>query len=294
MSTTRVGIRDAAETLSRIAIANAGSAAGDYRDPSWMWPPPLHQPYCRLHFLKECSLYHLKENESFKRMIETCTTNHDKPRKWPAAPTRIQPARRAREKTWKDQSGIQAESRNSSPSRGDKSDRSPTTLETWCQQLQLHLPWPIYKTRIEAQIERHSNGIIRGDQPESSQELGFQCRYCKFDPEVIDFQGSAPRRLAPPAPMHFILPSDMRDAQITGFGGLKFVVDVSDGKETIVLLIMDRLEDFTGHPEKVEPVEELKSAKGIKSRKRRSVVESADSDEPASATPKKRRRRGGE
>ncbi|KAI2466277.1 hypothetical protein F4781DRAFT_357248 [Annulohypoxylon bovei var. microspora] len=304
MPMTRASIKDTTETFSRIAIAiepgsnpSIDSVTGDWnRDPSWLWPPPLHQPYCRLHFLKECALYHLRESESSKRKIVTHTPKTSKSGKWPAAPTRVQPARRAREKNWKDQLGVPIGSRNSSPAPGDKAVNLSTTLETRRQQLQLHLPWPIYKTKIEAEIERMvRNQRENGDESrpgfQFSNELRFECRYCKFEPEVVDFKGSMPRRLAPPAPMHFIQPSVVGNGQIGEFGGIKFAVDVSAGHETIILLLMDNLQSFASHAEKGESVEESSSAKAVGSRKRSLIVESIESDEPASTTSKKRRRK---
>ncbi|KAI1453359.1 hypothetical protein F4805DRAFT_478613 [Annulohypoxylon moriforme] len=292
MRTVRVGVRDGTETLSRIAIADAGSAAGPYCDPSWLWTPPLHQPYCRLHFLKECSMYHLQENERFKRMVGTCMPKFDKTRKWLATPTRVQPARRAREKTSKGPSSVLVGSRNPSPARGDKVDHVSTTIRTLHQQLHLHLPWPIYKTKIEAEINRHSGKIIQSNQHKDKNNLSFECRYCKFYPEVIDCQGSVSRRLAPPAPMHFIQLSDMSNAQAVEFGGLKFVVDVSDGHETIVLLAMDKLGDLTSYQENVGRVDELGLVRDDRPRKRSATIEPIELGEPASEIPKKRRRKG--
>ncbi|KAI0879999.1 uncharacterized protein GGS22DRAFT_198414 [Annulohypoxylon maeteangense] len=291
MFTAQFSIGDATENLSRIVIANVCSAAGDYRDPSWLWPPPLHQPYCRFHFLKECSIYHLQENESFKRMIGTCTAKPNKTGKWPAAPTRVQPARRAREKTSKGQSGTPIGSRNSSPAPGDKPVRLSTVIETWRHQLQLQLPWPIYKTKIEAEIERYSSRTVRDNQQKGSHDLGFECRYCKFYPEVVDFQGSVSRRLAPPAPMHFVQLSDIKNVQPTEFGGLKFVVDVSERHETIILLNMNKLEDFASCQEKAEQVEGLSSTQHVESGKRSLMIEPIELDEPTNSISKKRRRR---
>ncbi|KAI0894496.1 hypothetical protein F4806DRAFT_503427 [Annulohypoxylon nitens] len=294
MTKTHVGIKDATESLSRIAIANAASVAGGSRDPSWLWPPPMYQPYCRLHFLKECAIYHLQGNESLKRMVETRTTKPNKSSKWPAAPTRIQPARRAREKSLKDHSGASVNSRNSSPARGDQPDRSSTTLENWGQKLQLHLPWPVYKTKIEAEIMRYSSKFFRDGQQQSSNCSSFECRYCRFDSEIIDCESSAPRKLAPPAPMHFIQPSDMKNGQTIEFGGLKFVVDVSDGHETIALLVMDRMEDFPGGLVRAQLKDESHSVDGIKSKKRSLATESAESDEPVGAMSKKRKGKKGQ
>ncbi|KAI1088991.1 hypothetical protein F5B19DRAFT_399136 [Rostrohypoxylon terebratum] len=293
MTTTHVSGRDATDNLSRIAIANVAAVAGGHRDPSWLLPTPMYQPYCRLHFLKECAIYHLQGNESLKRMVETRTAKPTKPGKWPAAPTRIQPARRAREKSLKDRSRASVNSRNSSPARGDQAGHSSTTLESWGQKLQLHLPWPVYKTKIEAEIMGYSSKFIRDGQQEGSNWSSSECRYCRFDPEIIDCEGSAPRKLAPPAPMHFIQPSDMKNAQMMEFGGLKFVVDITNGHKTIALLEMDRMEDFPGYPVRAQLMAESSSVDGVKSRKRSLATEFAESDEPVGTMLKKRRGKKG-
>ncbi|KAI0097038.1 hypothetical protein F4776DRAFT_651179 [Hypoxylon sp. NC0597] len=247
-STTLASIEDPADTVSQIAIAIDPSDAvstslltGDWnRDPSWLWPPQPYQPYCKLHFLKECSLYHLHENESFKHVIEKRTPK-TKSGKWPAKPTRVQPARRAREKNWKDNPGASTNRRTSSPARGDKPDEFSIALETRREQFQLHLPWPVYKTRVENLIKQISEQLQR-DQGNSSQlstSVGLElleCRYCGFNPEVIDNEGCAPRRLAPPAPMHCIQEDDMREEQIGDFGGLKFAVNVVGEHEAVIPL----------------------------------------------------------
>ncbi|KAI1134607.1 hypothetical protein F5Y05DRAFT_397654 [Hypoxylon sp. FL0543] len=264
MSTaTLVGDEEPADTYSRIAIAigpggvtNAGLLAGDWnRDPSWLWPPPLNQPYCKLHFLKECSLYHLHENENFKRAIATRTPKIKKGSKWPTKPTRIQPARRAREKNWKDHSSVSTNSRDSSPARGDNQDGFSRALETRREELQLHLPWPIYKTRLEGRINQISDLLQKKQRDSyhlpylfssSSRGAAFQCRYCGFNPEVVDYEGSAPRRLAPPAPMHCIQQDGMREEQVGEFAGLKFAIDMAGEHEMVIPLGMGRLSDFVG------------------------------------------------
>ncbi|KAI2617927.1 hypothetical protein GGS26DRAFT_596121 [Hypomontagnella submonticulosa] len=244
--------------FSRIAIAsglsgkaNSALVTGDgNRDPSWLWPPPLYQPYCNLHFLKECSVYHLRENEAFKAMMETIASKSKKSSKWPAAPTRVQPARRAREKNWKGQSEIST-SRQNSPSRQDRMDGPSTALETLYKRLQLHLSWPIYKNQLESRITQIADELVRRYHQGSTHESllssplismpCLECRYCRFNPEAFDREGSISRRLAPPAPMHFIRPDDMKGGQVGEYGGVKFAIDVSNGHKTIVLLGMEKL-----------------------------------------------------
>ncbi|KAI1654951.1 hypothetical protein F4813DRAFT_192513 [Daldinia decipiens] len=262
MSMTRIDIGDVEDIRSRKVVtiepdssARVGSLANDWmRDPSWFWPPPLYQAYCKLHFLKECSLYHLWENECFKLQVETNTLKTKKASKWPTAPTRVQPSRRAREKSLKDQPGVSA-SRQSSPSRNSKADGTPNTLDTRREQLRLHLPWPVYKTQLEGRI-KHAFDTLRGNKQEdidiskphstSDAEPRLECRYCRFDPVVIDCEDSVPRRLAPPAPMYFILPDDISEEQIGEFGGIKFAVGLSDNHEAIILLGIDKLDDLVG------------------------------------------------
>ncbi|KAI0377324.1 hypothetical protein F5Y04DRAFT_291826 [Hypomontagnella monticulosa] len=248
--------RSTGDAFSKIAIASRlggkespASITGDgNRDPSWLWPPPLYQPYCRLHFLKECSLYHLRENEVFKAMAETNILKSKKSSKWPAAPTRVQPARRAREKNWKDQPNLPT-SRQNSPSRQDRTGGPSTALESRHEQLQLHLSWPIYKNQIESRINGISSELI-GTLHESVVENTtcikqcLDCRYCRFNPEVADRDGFVPRKLVPPAPMHFIHPGDMKRGQVGEYGGIKFAIDISNGYETIVLLGMEKLKDI--------------------------------------------------
>ncbi|KAI2617886.1 hypothetical protein GGR54DRAFT_202261 [Hypoxylon sp. NC1633] len=249
---------NAPDAFSRIAIATepgsyAGSASleGEWnRDPSWLWPPPTCQAYCRLHFLKECSLYHLEENVDFKHAVKT-STSRAKSSKWPAAPTRVQPARRAREKKLNDGQGT-GTSRTSSPARGSKAEDPGKSLEARLEQLQLHLAWPVYKTQLEGHINQISNRPPRESQLSTGSrfdsgyflhELGFQCRYCNFDFEVMDCDGSVRRKLAPPAPMHDIQPDDLMEGQVGGFGGLKFAVDICGDQEMVVLLGMEKLKD---------------------------------------------------
>ncbi|XXG95321.1 hypothetical protein Hte_001582 [Hypoxylon texense] len=256
MSPSLDGVRD---DYSRIAMAGEGgeSSAGSLThrqapDPWLCWRAAPYQPYCRLHFLRECSLYHLWENIHFKLMIDRLP----KPAgKWPTAPTRIQPARRAREKNRKDQSEQAASSRTGSPASVNKSKDSHTALETRREQLQQHLPWPVYKTRLEDQVAQISKRLLhrQEDGPEFHPNcplLGYKwrlrCRYCTFKSEVVDSQASVPRKLALPAPMHFIQPDDMREEQIGGFGGLQFAVDVCGEQEIVVLLGMKTLDDLAG------------------------------------------------
>ncbi|KAI1099796.1 hypothetical protein F4804DRAFT_349104 [Jackrogersella minutella] len=311
MSTTLVSTENIADTFSRIAIAiqpggnaRVGSSTNDWnRDPSWLWPPPLYQPYCKLHFLKECSLYHLQENENFKRMIEARILIVKKPERWHAEPTRVQPARRAREKNRKDHSGASVSSRTSSPLREDKPNELPSAFETCFQQLQLHLSWPVFKTKVEGRIEEMSKKLSlekKRDYDHISQPnsyftygLGVECRYCRFNPEVVDCQGSALRRLVPPAPMHSIQMGDMREEQVSEFGGLTFAVDVSGEQEMIVLLGMQRFQDLANNGTRgfteEELVEKSDSTKSCRSRKRSVSVSQAESNEVASRTPRKRR-----
>ncbi|KAI1408666.1 hypothetical protein F5Y13DRAFT_204651 [Hypoxylon sp. FL1857] len=302
------GIENPADIFSRIPIAigpgdtaNTNLLIGDWnRDPSWLWPPPLFQPYCKLHFLKECSLYHLHENEGFKQAIEARMPKTKKSSKWPAKPTRIQPARRAREKNLKDYSEVQTNSRNSSPAR-DKPDGFSVALETRREQLQLHLPWPIYKTRLEGRIMQISETL---QSPKDSSHLPrpstpvsrefFECRYCGFEPEVIDCKNSAPRRLAPPAPMHYIQEYNIAKERIGEFGGLKFAVDMVGEHEMVVLLEMKKLSDFTGQGTISSAKEELGNpslTRSTGSRKRRSLDLSAEQDKTASGRPSRKRKR---
>ncbi|KAI1373150.1 hypothetical protein F4677DRAFT_430394 [Hypoxylon crocopeplum] len=300
--------------FSEIAIAskpgdNTGmsSFTGDWnRDPSWLWPPPLYQAYCKFHFLKECSLYHLKENEDFKLINKTRTPKS----RWPAVPTRVQPARRAREKKWKDHPGA-PNSRWNSPTRGSESNDLDTTLEIRHKQLQLLVPWPLYKTRLEHEIKQISDKLSREDKPEANEsphldyspknELYLQCRYCKFDPEVIDCEGSAPRRLAPPAPMHLTQLEDLREEQVGEFPGLKFAVDVHGEQEIITLLEMEKFSelafqheanDKTTSSAKEGPEEDDSgSAKATRSGKRSRTASPIEQDRKA-GKPRKRRKAG--
>ncbi|KAI0116744.1 hypothetical protein F4814DRAFT_459020 [Daldinia grandis] len=263
MSMTQLNISDAWDVRSRRIVtiepdrsARVGSLANDRNgDPSWFWPPPPYQAYCKLHFLKECSLYHLWENECFKLQVETHTLKAKKASKWPAAPTRVQPSRRAREKNSKDQSGMPI-SRQSSPSRNSKAGGTSNSLDTRREQLQLHLPWPVYKTQLEGRINKAFDALRKKQESIdiSGPDRAFNiephrphlgCRYCRFDPVVTDYEGSAPRRLAPPAPMYFILLDDISQEQIGEFGGVSFAVDLSGNHEAIILLGIEKLNDLT-------------------------------------------------
>ncbi|KAI0836503.1 hypothetical protein F5Y06DRAFT_305256 [Hypoxylon sp. FL0890] len=311
-TTTLVGMEEPADTFSRIAIAiepggvtSTGLPTGDWnRDPSWLWPPPLYQPYCKLHFLKECSLYHLYENESFKRVIETRTSSTKKSSKWPTKPTRIQPARRAREKNWKDHSGASTSSRNSSPARGDGPGGFSAALEARREQLQLHLPWPVYKTRLEGRIKQvsellqknqHDSNILPHLSSSVSRDLFLGCRYCGFNPEVFDCEDAAPRRLAPPAPMHFIQLDDMGKGKFGEFGGLKFAIDIVNEHERVVPLEMGKLSDFVGREStslaKGESVEKPELTRTSRSRKRSSSESLIEQEKAPSRTPRKKSKR---
>ncbi|KAI0853653.1 hypothetical protein F5Y00DRAFT_106004 [Daldinia vernicosa] len=262
MSMARNMFSDAEDIRSRKVVmiepdsgARIGSLANDWNgDPSWFWPPPLYQAYCKLHFLKECSLYHLWGNEYFKLNVETHTLKAKKASKWPTAPTRVQPSRRAREKNLKDQSGMPI-SRQSSPSRNSKADGASNTLDTRREQLRLHLSWPVYKTQLEDRIKQAFDAL-RGNKDEGIYISGpdraldiepcSECRYCRFDPVVVDCEGSIPRRLAPPAPMYSILPDDISKEKIGEFGGIKFAVDLFGNHEAIIWLGIEKLEDLVG------------------------------------------------
>ncbi|OTA56627.1 hypothetical protein K449DRAFT_425213 [Hypoxylon sp. EC38] len=307
--TTLVGIEDTADTFSPIAIAidftgagSTGMLIGDWnRDPSWLWSPPLYQPYCKLHFLKECSLYHLHENESFKHVIEKRMPK-TKSSKWPAKPTRVQPARRAREKNWKDNSGASTNRRTSSLAQGDESGEFSVALETRLKQFQLQLPWPVYKTKLESRIKQIYEELRRSQQNNSQLSASstsvnrefLGCRYCGFNPEVIDYEGSAPRRLAPPAPMHSIQEDDMREEQIGDFGGLKFAVDVVGEHEIVILLGMEKLSDFIGRetigPAQEELAENLESTRTFRSRKRKISGSMSEKGTTTSRPPRKKGR----
>ncbi|KAI1469003.1 uncharacterized protein F4812DRAFT_425419 [Daldinia caldariorum] len=240
------------KTLEPDVDARASSLANNWnRDPSWLWPPPLNQAYCKLHFLKECSLYHLLENECFKLKVETQVPKAKKTSKWPTAPTRVQPARRAREKNSKDQAGTST-SRQSSPARNSKTNEASNTLDISREKLLLHLSWPIYKTQLESHIKqvfdrlygsKHESAGTTNLHHHSGINLRPQCRYCRFDPVVVDCEGAAPRRLNPPAPMYCIALDGIKEEQIGEFGGIKFAVGLSAGHEAIILLGMEKLDD---------------------------------------------------
>ncbi|KAI1483199.1 hypothetical protein F4774DRAFT_213859 [Daldinia eschscholtzii] len=223
------------------------------RDPSWLWPPPLYQAYCKLHFLKECSLYHLWETECFELKIETHVPKTKKTNKWPTAPTRVQPSRRAREKKLKDKSETPI-SRQSSPARDSKTDGVSNPLEVRREQLRLHLSWPIYKTQLEDRIKQVFDGLQANEQDSadtnssfhSDIDLRLECRYCRFDSVVVGCKGSAPRRLAPPAPMYCIQPDEINEGRIGTFGGIKFAVGLSGEHKAIILLGMEKFDDSVG------------------------------------------------
>ncbi|KAI1802109.1 hypothetical protein F4811DRAFT_563490 [Daldinia bambusicola] len=235
--------------------ARTSSLANNWaRDPSWLWPPPPNQAYCKLHFLKECSLYHLLENECVKLKAETHVPKTKKTSKWPTVPTRVQPARRAREKNLKDQSGTST-SRQSSPARNSKADEVSNTLDIRREKLLLHLPWPIYKTQLESRIKeafdrlygnKYESADIANSRCPSDINLCLQCRYCRFDPVVVDCEGAAPRRLKPPAPMYCIALDGIKEEQIDEFGGTKFAVGLSGDHEVVILLGMEKLDDWVG------------------------------------------------
>ncbi|KAI8958850.1 hypothetical protein F5Y11DRAFT_335100 [Daldinia sp. FL1419] len=261
MSITQIDDSEAGDAHGHQAIAigpgntQTGSLANDWnRDPSWLWPPPLYQAYCRLHFLKESSLYHLWENERYKLKVEANLPKAKKTRKWPASPTRVQPSRRAREKISKYQSEIPT-SRTGSPRRNPNVanvDEPSNPLDARREQLRLHLPWPIYKTQLEERVNQVVSGLLETKQESadgaewncaSGVGLYLECRYCRFNPLVVDCEGSKPRGLRPPAPMHHIWPENISKERISEFGGVKFAVDLSNGRESIILLGMDPFDD---------------------------------------------------
>ncbi|KAI4865734.1 hypothetical protein F4820DRAFT_283384 [Hypoxylon rubiginosum] len=297
MSPSLDGFRD---DYSRIAMAGEGdgSSAGSLTqrrapDPLLCWRAAPYQPFCRFHFLRECALYHLWENSHFKLMVDRLP-RPTKSGKWPVAPTRVQPARRAREKNRKDQSEQAASSRTSSPAAASKSKDCHAALEARREQLQQHLPWPVYKTRLGDQLTQISERLLH--QQEGDPEfhpncpLGYKwrlgCRYCTFKSEVVDSQASVPRKLALPAPMYLIEPKDMREEQFGEFGGLTFAVDVCGEQEIVVLLEMKKLDDLAG--EHVAEGGTTSSEKTTGSRKRDHPASPVKLDEEVSKRQKKR------
>lgn len=276
------------DNSSPIAMAGEDSTGSPINrqipDSLVFWRAGLYQPYCRLHFLRECSLYHLRSTSHFKVMIERLP-NPTKASKWPAAPTRVQPARRAREKGRKDQSEQAARSRTSSPVGASKSKDPRAAFEALRELFQHHLPWPLYKTRLEDRIVQISERLhhhSEGDDSESHSNCSYkwrmECRYCTFKSEVVDGPASVPRKLAEPAPMHSIHSDHMREEQIGEFGGLKFAVDVCGGRETIVLLGMKKIDDLALVGEQVAESGITSLGKTIISRKRKSPSPITKSD----------------
>ncbi|OTB00458.1 hypothetical protein M426DRAFT_15402 [Hypoxylon sp. CI-4A] len=223
--------------------ANAQSLTSNRNsDPSWLWPPALYQPYCKLHFLKECALYHLQESEKFKLTKESLKPKRSS--KWPAEPTRVQPSRRAREKSNLSRSGTPSSDRDSPVPEASGNRTSASTPESLHEKLRLHLPWPVYKTRLEDKIKEISSGLCE-EIPRDSNGVfwGLECRYCRFNSEIVDHEGSISRKLVAPAPMHFVSLEDMREEQIGTFGGIQFALVKIGEDEAIVLFAMETLEN---------------------------------------------------
>ncbi|KAL7622630.1 hypothetical protein AAE478_008143 [Parahypoxylon ruwenzoriense] len=295
------GIVNAADAAGR-ASPSTGTGSDAGTDPlsgyggqeqTWLRPLCQCQAYCRAHFIRECSIYYLRENIIFELATERLKP---KPRskKWPSPPTRVQPARQAREKNRQDRLGISTNGRNS-PRRGSKTRGSTPELQARREQLKLHLPWPDYREELEDRVEQVSNTLRQRHQKLSDamlhpscpfgDELCLECRYCGFQPEVVDREGSPPRRLAPPAPMYVIEAEDMQEEQLSKFGGLTFAVDVCGGREMIVLLGMEKIRTVEREGE------DLDSSRITGSRKRSRAVLTPDSDGSCTTGPRRKRKR---
>ncbi|KAI1388084.1 uncharacterized protein F4822DRAFT_408549 [Hypoxylon trugodes] len=211
------------------------------QDPSWLWPASLYQPYCLFHFLKECSLYHIYQSEWFK--LTTRTTKNprifDRPRMYGRG--------RVPKKYSRSNVKRPTRSRDSSPC-SDTSDNSSPHFN----QLQLSLPWPVHKTRLENLI----NGIYfklldeRTANEENIYESSLVCRYCRFNANAEDTDESGTRKVTPPAPMHHIRPEDIKKEHVGKFGGITFAIDPSGDDIVVILLGMEQLD----HPVREVPI----------------------------------------
>ncbi|KAI5856156.1 hypothetical protein GGS23DRAFT_438682 [Durotheca rogersii] len=274
---------------------------GDPDSFRWLRPVSQGQAYCRAHFIRECCAYYVQENIiSGRDAGETLKPKPTKARKWPTAPTRVQPARRVRDKSREGRSEKETGSR-SSPRPGNGTEKPENTaLRVRREQLQLHLPWPDYKAGIEGRVTQISAKLYRrqrgGDIAATYANCPIVsrirpgCRFCRCDSQVVDGEGLPPRRLAPPAPMLLVRLEEVREEQLGIFGGVRFAVDVCGEQEMVILLDVVKVRG-----EKEEKEARDHSDEGVvESRKRRNSLLDPRPNQRGTistiSTPRKRRK----
>ncbi|KAI1496299.1 hypothetical protein F5X99DRAFT_424817 [Biscogniauxia marginata] len=237
-------------------MANEGPQAANV---PLQWPPQLRQAYCTRHFTEtEIRMYFMLENCKFAEVISKLKKEAPKPKKsskWPSAPTRIQPSRRAREKVITEKVETKkttTKRRNAAqPDTGVDPDRTRAILTQCREILEMNCPWEAFSARLTSRVKRIATRIQdakneqkrpngQADTPPYRNcpfagELPLECRYCGWDSEVPQDLG-LPRRLAPPAPMHSIESENIPIHQVGEFGGVTFAVDVCGDTETVMLL----------------------------------------------------------
>lgn len=233
-----------------------------------VWPPIPYQPYCVKHFIQECLVYYSLERE--KLGLESIQpgsvlSKADKVRRPLKKPTRIQPARKAKK----------VASTTSSTSKQRKRTSGKHLDSAWegGESLQLHLPWPMFKSDLETLITQVAEKLYANrertksmiaaipQQADGSPEylgegsdvyahpkcpfckpIQVECRYCQHRPRSISSHNLRINKPVPLAPMHLIWPDEVEKDQICQFGGLSFAVDICSGEERIVLIGLDMVD----------------------------------------------------
>ncbi|KAI0129776.1 hypothetical protein BJ170DRAFT_617514 [Xylariales sp. AK1849] len=289
------------------------------------WPPSPYQAYCVKHFLQECLVYYSLEKEKLKREESRLIPADLKPNdsgKVAVKPARVQPSRGAKKVTEEKKTTLKKEPKEIREAR--------STLQGLSESLNLHLPWPSFTTRLEAQIaqvrstiyayrektktstktrkrRRSSEQVLAGEDvsfghPSCPFEKGIRldCRYCQYRPTDLDQRDEPPIRSAPVAPMHLIEMDNIAGEQVAQLGGLRFAVDVCGKEEKIVLLKMKTLNDLkkvhdniheTSLGEKAQaPGDSSGSMSSKTTEKSRSRISRRDADEINGPGPKKKRK----
>ncbi|CAJ2504771.1 Uu.00g121650.m01.CDS01 [Anthostomella pinea] len=312
-------------SLSTEAEVDAGSQSLEKNDesPARLWPPPLYQAYCLDHFLMECSIYHDEENRKFRIMadqLRILTQMTKKPSKWSAAPTRVQPSRRAREKRANPEAETKTKTiQSQSVSQEDEEEKSVEPdpaeadkgLKVLHERLDLHIPWLDYKEQLYTRVRETSDHLNAKNEGEGVRTpthtdcafagaLALECRYCGLRDTILDEGALTPRKLAPPAPMHLIEAEDILPDQVGQFAGITFAVDICGVEEKLVLLKLVGLQDIckdelertgTGSPDGVGDTKtESEPASSARSTKRVRAKETDTANKSETVSTRKRRK----
>ncbi|KAI3321143.1 hypothetical protein HD806DRAFT_546929 [Xylariaceae sp. AK1471] len=226
-----------------------------------LWPPPCMQAYCLDHFLMECEIYHEHENERYNKLVAhsrgTFLAKQKKPSKPAPNPTRRQPSRRAKDEhsvlevTMKPQRPPRPKKPSSAPFKPLRLEKAFTDsqegvmyriLSVLREKLELHGSWEDYESALGGEIHETANRlraeIEKGRRAHEKcifgDPLRIECRYCGLAAAVEDDGEITPRKLAAPAAMHEIQPTEYREGGVK-FRGIEFFVDVCGDKTMIIL-----------------------------------------------------------